>query len=195
MTTPDPDKGGRPAIGPKVPINFPNDLLRDINAAAEEAGMSRAAWIRRTVEKALPENYEGLLSAAQWDVLLFEALTGRSNAEDADFLADLREAVKERQVEDVTLTSQISESATAAGFTRIGLITRRLRVRGRLTTAYQVSELRRTYPTATDSEGNCSARRRMFASKERALIHYGDCLDNAGITLAEPDYETHPEES
>ena len=41
--------GGRPAIGPQIAIAFPPDLLARVDAAAKEAGTSRAEWIRRAV--------------------------------------------------------------------------------------------------------------------------------------------------
>ncbi|MFK0045554.1 CopG family transcriptional regulator [Streptomyces sp. NPDC090741] len=49
----DPDKGGRPAIGPKVPINFPADQLAQVDDLAREAGITRAAWIRQAVADAI----------------------------------------------------------------------------------------------------------------------------------------------
>ena len=39
--------GGRPAIGPQITIAFPPDMLARVDAAAKEAGTSRAEWIRR----------------------------------------------------------------------------------------------------------------------------------------------------
>ncbi|WP_158710077.1 CopG family transcriptional regulator [Streptomyces katrae] len=47
------DKGGRPAIGPKVGINFPTEQLAQVDELAREAGISRAAWIRQAVTDAI----------------------------------------------------------------------------------------------------------------------------------------------
>ena len=44
---------GRPRIGDPITIAFPAALLADVDAAAAEADMSRAEWIRGTVRKAL----------------------------------------------------------------------------------------------------------------------------------------------
>ncbi|MFG3046291.1 CopG family transcriptional regulator [Streptomyces sp. NPDC048241] len=55
--TPDEDgpksKGGRPRVGPTFPVAFPRDLLDRVDAAAGEAGLSRAAWIRQMAEAAV----------------------------------------------------------------------------------------------------------------------------------------------
>lgn len=47
------DKGGRPAIGPKIPINFPAEQLAQVDELAREAGITRAAWIRQAVADAI----------------------------------------------------------------------------------------------------------------------------------------------
>jgi hypothetical protein len=49
----DTDKGGRPSIGPKVPINFPKEQLARVEELAREEGISRAAWIRQAVDDAI----------------------------------------------------------------------------------------------------------------------------------------------
>ncbi|MFB7736214.1 hypothetical protein ACFC08_17875 [Streptomyces sp. NPDC056112] len=49
---PDP-KGGRPVVGPTINVAYPRDLLDKIEAAAKEAGMSRAAWLRKVAEEAV----------------------------------------------------------------------------------------------------------------------------------------------
>lgn len=48
-----PSAGGRPKIGPTINVAYPPDLLEKIDAAAEKAGMSRAAWLRRIAEEAV----------------------------------------------------------------------------------------------------------------------------------------------
>lgn len=49
---PDP-KGGRPAIGPTINVAYPRDLLDKIESAADKAGLSRAAWLRKVAEQAV----------------------------------------------------------------------------------------------------------------------------------------------
>lgn len=44
---------GRPEIGPAVQVRLPEDLLEQIDALAEQAGISRAETIRQLLEKAL----------------------------------------------------------------------------------------------------------------------------------------------
>lgn len=48
-----PDVGGRPAIGPRIAVAYPRDLLDRIEAAAEADGVTRAAWLRAAAESAL----------------------------------------------------------------------------------------------------------------------------------------------
>lgn len=45
--------GGRPPVGPAINMRFPEELLAEIDAYAEAAGISRAAAIRRLVQAGL----------------------------------------------------------------------------------------------------------------------------------------------
>lgn len=51
--------GGRPEIGPAISIKVPTDILARIDAAATEAGSSRAEWIRQACAAALAAGIEG----------------------------------------------------------------------------------------------------------------------------------------
>lgn len=54
--TPDeegPNLGGRPVVGPKVETRIAPETLTKVEAAAKAAGMSRAAWLRTTIENAV----------------------------------------------------------------------------------------------------------------------------------------------
>ncbi|WP_333757978.1 hypothetical protein [Streptomyces sp. ISBFB 2968] len=54
--TPDeegPNLGGRPMVGPKVETRISPETLEKVEAAAKAAGMSRAAWLRTTIENAV----------------------------------------------------------------------------------------------------------------------------------------------
>jgi hypothetical protein len=82
------DKGGRPAIGPKIPVNYPESLLQRIDSAADDAGITRAEWLRRTASSALPETYEGFVQPAQ----MAAYLRGSADGE------DLREGGQDRNV-------------------------------------------------------------------------------------------------
>lgn len=45
---------GRPSIGgPTFSVAFPRDLLDRVDAAAKEAGLTRAAWLRKIAEEAV----------------------------------------------------------------------------------------------------------------------------------------------
>lgn len=44
---PEPDKGGRPTVGPAISVAYPRDLLDRIDAAAQKAGQTRAQWLRK----------------------------------------------------------------------------------------------------------------------------------------------------
>lgn len=46
-------QGGRPAIGPTINVAYPRELLDKIEAAADKAGLSRAAWLRKVAEEAV----------------------------------------------------------------------------------------------------------------------------------------------
>ncbi|GGZ18070.1 hypothetical protein [Streptomyces nitrosporeus] len=73
---------GRPAIGPKVPINFPAGLLEDIETGASLSQLSRAAWIRRAAARALPEVFDGAL--APDDMLRFLSTAERGAEPDQE---------------------------------------------------------------------------------------------------------------
>lgn len=64
-----PAVGGRPAIGPPVSVAYQTDLLTRVDAAAKDAGLSRAAWLRQ------------IAAAAVGDA---EAKTGRADAIDGE---------------------------------------------------------------------------------------------------------------
>ena len=44
---------GRPTIGPEIKTRVAPELLADIEAAAEAAGLARSAWLRQVIEGAL----------------------------------------------------------------------------------------------------------------------------------------------
>lgn len=48
-----PSKGGRPRVGEPISVAYPEDLLERIDAAAQKAGIKRAAWLRQAAEAAL----------------------------------------------------------------------------------------------------------------------------------------------
>lgn len=48
-----PSKGGRPAVGSAISTAYSADLLARIDAAADAAGVTRAAWLRQAAETAL----------------------------------------------------------------------------------------------------------------------------------------------
>lgn len=73
----DTDKGGRPSIGPKVPINFTEEQLARVEELAREEGIARAAWIRRAVADAIQrEDAEALLRVTVSDVRKLLAYEG-----------------------------------------------------------------------------------------------------------------------
>lgn len=45
---------GRPRVGQRVAIAVPDDLIARVNAAADEAGVTRAEWLRRVIACAHP---------------------------------------------------------------------------------------------------------------------------------------------
>lgn len=46
-------QGGRPTVGPTISVAYPRELLDRIGKAADQADMSRAAWLRQAAEKAV----------------------------------------------------------------------------------------------------------------------------------------------
>lgn len=72
------DRGGRPAVGPKVPINFPAEQLAKVDELAREAGTTRAAWIRQAVEDAIQrEEAASNLRVTVYDVRKLLAYEGQ----------------------------------------------------------------------------------------------------------------------
>lgn len=145
MNSPESDKGGRPAIGPKVPVNFPADLLQLVDGLAAEAGTTRAAWIRRAVARAALETYERHINPGEWQVFL--TLFGRlSNDEEVGAAFEkLHAAVADDAIEQGIITIQSRERRTATGYRRGSLVTRELKLHGKHVTMHQIVEARVTY--------------------------------------------------
>ncbi|MEU9415135.1 hypothetical protein [Streptomyces sp. NPDC048272] len=156
MTTPEPDKGGRPAIGPKVPINFPTHLLRLIDLMATEAGTTRAEWVRRTLKGAANlEAYERHIAPGEWGSFL--AIFGlRSQDPEAKAVArKLHAAATEGAITQGDIIVQARERRHESGYHRAALVTRELLLHGEPLTVYQVVKVRVSYPDI-DWEGNAT---------------------------------------
>ncbi|MFI0193070.1 hypothetical protein ACH4PW_36840 [Streptomyces sp. NPDC017082] len=128
---------GRPAIGPKVPINFPTGLLRDIDAGASLAGLSRAAWVRRAAARALPEIFDGALTPNDMFRFLDTAAKGADPAHEVDD-ATVRRLLT--AADDGTLVIQPFTTETLSSETaRLSFITRTFIADGATVTLYQVA--------------------------------------------------------
>lgn len=53
-----PARHGRPEIGPRIQVRLPESLVAEVDALAEAAGVSRAAWIRDRVVDAVQARRE-----------------------------------------------------------------------------------------------------------------------------------------
>ncbi|MGW7283596.1 hypothetical protein ACWGIV_36150, partial [Streptomyces sp. NPDC054844] len=128
---------GRPAIGPKVPINFPVDLLADIEAGASLAGLSRAAWVRRAAARALPEIFDGVLTPDDMFRFLTTAAKGADPAHEIDdaTVCRLLSSSDEGTLVIQPFTTEMLTSETA----RLSFLTRAFIADGTTVTLYQVA--------------------------------------------------------
>ncbi|MEU5757094.1 hypothetical protein [Streptomyces sp. NPDC047829] len=128
---------GRPAIGPKVPINFPVGLLKEIDAGAELAGLSRAAWVRRAAARALPEIFDGALTPDDMPRFLDTAEKGADPAHEVDdaTLRRLLTAADDGTLVIEPFTAETLSTATA----RLSFLTRTFIADGTPVTLYQVA--------------------------------------------------------
>jgi hypothetical protein len=61
----EPARGGRPAIGPAISVAYPQELLTEVDRAANRQKIARAEWLRRAAERALPyRNFDQMDSIA-----------------------------------------------------------------------------------------------------------------------------------
>lgn len=180
------DKGGRPAIGPKVPINFPPGLLRGIDEAADLACASRAAWIRRTTARALPETFEGPLTADQ----LGQYLRGSNMGEDlddssravhidGDTQTRLLRAVDDRTLTFGAFTTEALSVDLPGSRRRLSLITRNIHPSPSeaAITIYQVSYSTVAYQQPGELEGVYHRQRDLFLDKDAARTYYEHMRD------------------
>ncbi|MGW2176344.1 hypothetical protein ACWC1C_38035 [Streptomyces sp. NPDC001705] len=138
---------GRPAIGPKVPINFSAGLLEDIEAGAGVAGLTRAAWVRRAAARALPETFDGILTADDLRRYFEAAARGADPAHEVDD-ATVRRLLTARDdgtlaIEEFTAETLTAETATQRR--RLSFITRPFVADGATVVLYQVSHGTITY--------------------------------------------------
>ncbi|MFJ6791967.1 hypothetical protein [Streptomyces angustmyceticus] len=165
---------GRPAVGPKVPINFPAGLLRDIETGASIARLTRAAWVRRAAARALPEIFEGVL--APDDLVRY-------------FTARMKDAEPEHEVDDTTIRCLLAaaddgiltiepfttkaEAIEATGWRRqLSFVTRTFLAGGTKITIYQVSFGRITYQRPDDSDSSQHSGYTLYLDQEAARAHH-----------------------
>ncbi|MFB8084985.1 hypothetical protein [Streptomyces sp. NPDC055992] len=132
---------GRPAIGPKVPINFSVGLLEDIEDGAGVAGLSRAAWVRRAAARALPESFDGILTADDLPRYFRTSAKGAEPAQEVDD-ATVRRLLTARDHGTLAIeafTTETLAAETAAQRRRLSFITRRFLADGVMVVLYQVS--------------------------------------------------------
>ncbi|MEU6511805.1 hypothetical protein [Streptomyces sp. NPDC046942] len=178
---------GRPVIGPKVPINFPESLLRNIEQAADTAGLSRAAWVRRTVSRALPESFEGPVGPDQMLRFLRGSETDKgidtTDPEPAGVYVDNDTArLLLRAVDDGTLTaSPVITESLAVESTRarrsISFITRTFRTSRDPVTIYQVTFTTVSHPQPGESEGGQHCARRLYLDQDAARAFYDEARE------------------
>lgn len=169
---------GRPAIGPKVPINFPADLLKDIETGASRAHLSRAAWVRRAAARALPEVRDGVLTPGD----LVHYFTHR-----------LRDAEPDHEIDDGTVrrllaaaddgilriepfTTETLAVEAPDGRRHLSFVTRAFQVGTVTTTVYQVSFGRITYQREAD--GDHYGEYTLFLNPAAARTHHQYCREH-----------------
>lgn len=138
---------GRPAIGPKVPINFPAGLLEDIETGASLAQLSRAAWIRRAAARALPEVFDGVLAPDDIFRFLNTAERGAEPDHEVDD-ATIRRLLTAADHGTLTIqpfTTETRATQTPAGRCQLSFVTRSFLADGTTVVLYQVAHGTITY--------------------------------------------------
>ncbi|OEJ30037.1 hypothetical protein [Streptomyces subrutilus] len=167
---------GRPAIGPKVPINFPTDLLKNIEAGASLARLSRAAWVRRAVAGALPENFEGTLTPDDMLAYLTTSLRGADPDHEVDSDTSRRLLTA---ADDGTLTIESSTTETVTmedvrSRRRLSFITRKFLADRADITVYQVGYSTITYQRWDESDGDWHREHTLYLDQDAArTFHAG----------------------
>ncbi len=178
------DKGGRPAIGPKVPINFSAGLLQDIEGAAATAGMSRAAWVRRAAARALPESFQGSVRPDQLGQFLRGSVMGEDlDNPDRDVHVDNETALRLlRAVDDGTLncgsirTTSVSVE-TEGSRCSLSFITRPFIADGQQIVIYQVTYTTVSGPLTGEAEGAYHHERTLYVDRAAAEVFHEHLLD------------------
>lgn len=138
---------GRPAIGPKVPINFPVGLLEDIETGASLARLSRAAWIRRAAARALPEVFDGVLAPDDMFRFLNTAARGADPDHEVDD-ATVRRLLTAADHGTLTIqpfTTETLATQTPRGRCQLSFVTRSFLADGATVVLYQVAHGTITY--------------------------------------------------
>ncbi|MGA5473837.1 hypothetical protein ACPCUK_34335 [Streptomyces arboris] len=138
---------GRPAIGPKVPINFPAGLLQDIETGAGLAQLSRAAWIRRAAARALPEVFDGVLARDDMFRFLSTAERGAEPDHEVDD-ATIRRLLTAADHGTLTIqpfTTETLAAQTPGGRRQLSFVTRSFLADGATVVLYQVAHGTITY--------------------------------------------------
>ncbi|MGW5569202.1 hypothetical protein ACWEWD_38055 [Streptomyces tendae] len=160
---------GRPAIGPKVPINFPTGLLEDIDAGASLAGLSRAAWVRRATARALPEIFDGVLTPDDMFRFLSTAEKGADPSHEVDDATARRLLTA---ADDGTLAIEPFTTETLTTETaRLSFLTRTFIADGATITLYQVA-LGMTYQQPGEGASARHGRHILFFDQTAARAAY-----------------------
>ncbi len=147
---------GRPAIGPKVPINFPAGLLEDIETGASLAQLSRAAWIRRAAARALPEVFDGVLAPDDMFRFLSTAERGAEPDHEVDD-ATIRRLLTAADHGTLTIQPFPTEALatqTPAGRSQLSFVTRSFLADGAPVVLYQVAHGTITYRQPGEHDPN-----------------------------------------
>ncbi|MGV9565036.1 hypothetical protein [Streptomyces sp. NPDC003480] len=165
---------GRPAVGPKVPINFPAGLLRDIETGASIARLTRAAWVRRAAARALPETFEGVLTPDD----LFRYFTAR-----------MKDAEPDREIDDGTIRTLLTaaddgtltiepfttetKAIEASGWRRqLSFITRPFLAGGTKIVIYQVSFGSITYQRPDENDSDQYSQYTLYLDQDAARAYH-----------------------
>jgi hypothetical protein len=173
------DKGGRPAIGPKVPINFPAGLLRDIDSAADTAGLSRAAWVRRATARACPETFEGAILPDQMGRYLRGSAMGedldnpdRAVHVDAETTQRILRAVDDGDLDIGMVETKSTSRETKGVRLSLSFITRELTVGREHITLYQVTYTTVSLPHIGEAEGVYHHQRTLYLDGAAAEVFH-----------------------
>ncbi|MEV7203509.1 hypothetical protein [Streptomyces griseoluteus] len=175
---------GRPAIGPKVPINFPTGLLADIETGASLARLSRAAWVRRAAARALPEIFDGVLTSDDMFRFLNTAVRGADPDHEVDdvTIRRLLAAADHGTLAIQPFTTETLAIETAGWRRQLSFTTRSFVADGATIVLYQVAHGRIRYRQPDESGPEQHGEHTLYLDQRAARAWHQDLRKHLSLT-------------